>query len=247
MRKAIITLLVCSLAISCKTYDVYLLIGQSNMAGRGYLSASDTTTTLDGVYLLNGQDKPEAARHPLNRYSSIRKSLKMQEVGPGGSFGEDMHKKTNRKILLVVNAKGGSSIREWENEDLFYKEAVRRGKEALKFGKMKGILWLQGCSDASRRQLADYPGRLATLASSLRKDLGVKEEDVRFVAGQIPHWDKRFAEFNTMIKDIGKWIPNSDWVSTEGLKERKNKKDPHFSRESQMILGKRFAEKFEGR
>lgn len=223
---------------------MYLLIGQSNMAGRGYMTAEDTTSTIDGVYLLNGKDKPEPARHPLNRYSTIRKSIKMQQVGPGGSFGEEMHKKTGHKILLVVNAKGGSSIRQWACDSLFYKEAVRRGREGMKYGDLKGILWLQGCADASPKRLAEYPGRLAILASSLRKDLGVKAGDVPFVAGQIPHWNEGYTNFNLTIPHIKEWIPNSDWVSTEGLTMRKDKKDPHYSRESQIVLGQRFAEKF---
>lgn len=32
-------------------FDMYLLIGQSNMAGRGPLEASDTTDVIDGVWL----------------------------------------------------------------------------------------------------------------------------------------------------------------------------------------------------
>ena len=34
-------------------YDIYLLIGQSNCAGRGYFLPEDTLNVLEGVWLLN--------------------------------------------------------------------------------------------------------------------------------------------------------------------------------------------------
>ena len=58
-------------------YDVYLLIGQSNMAGRGTLLPTDTLQPLEGVWLLNAEGQPEPAVAPLNKYSTIRK----QQIG----------------------------------------------------------------------------------------------------------------------------------------------------------------------
>lgn len=229
-------------AVSCKSYNVYLLIGQSNMAGRGYMAIEDSSKTIDGVYLLNDKGKAEPASHPLNRYSTVRKNISMQQVGPGGSFGKEMRRKTGKNILLVVNAKGGTSIKEWGKGERLYREAVRRGKAGMKYGKLKGILWLQGCSDA--KKIKTYPGSLMELAAALRNDLGVKAKDVPFVAGQLPYWRPDFKDFNEMITNIKEWIPNSDWVSTNRLEGRGEKSDPHYNRESQEILGKRFAEKF---
>ena len=82
-------------------YDVFLLIGQSNMAGRGKLLEADTLKDIKGVWLLNSEGKPEPARNPLNKYSSIRKSYKMQQMSPGYSFATKVHKATGRKLLLV--------------------------------------------------------------------------------------------------------------------------------------------------
>ena len=66
-----------------KEYDLYLLIGQSNMAGRGKMLPSDETALIDGVWLLNADDEPEPAISPLNKYSTIRKELSMQQIVPG--------------------------------------------------------------------------------------------------------------------------------------------------------------------
>ena len=105
--------IVCAACSGNDDYDVYLLLGQSNMAGRGRMLPEDTVKTIEGVWLLNADGVPEPAVSPLNRYSSIRKEIGMQQICPGNYFSEEMHKATGRKILLVVNARGGSSLSEW--------------------------------------------------------------------------------------------------------------------------------------
>lgn len=88
-------------------HDVYLLIGQSNMAGRAKMETG-SAEAIPKVFLLNGEGQWEAAIHPLNRYSTIRKGLGMQKVGPGGSFAKSMSKAyPDHSIGLVVNAKEG--------------------------------------------------------------------------------------------------------------------------------------------
>ena len=61
---------------------VFLLIGQSNMAGRAHLEDGDDAA-IPGVFLLNADGKWEAARNPLNRYATDRKVISMQRIGPG--------------------------------------------------------------------------------------------------------------------------------------------------------------------
>ena len=91
-------------------YDVYLLIGQSNMAATNKMKLlpSDTTEIIPGVWLLNDKDIPEPAKNPLNRYSSVTSND--GGLGLGTSFGKKISAKTNRKVLLVVNALGGTEI-----------------------------------------------------------------------------------------------------------------------------------------
>ncbi|MEX0882963.1 MAG: sialate O-acetylesterase, partial [Cyclobacteriaceae bacterium] len=60
--------------------DIYLAIGQSNMAGRAPVP-KDLSGPLDGVYLFTGEDW-EPARNPFNIHSSIRKDSSMQRLSP---------------------------------------------------------------------------------------------------------------------------------------------------------------------
>ena len=229
-------------AQSTEGYDVYLLIGQSNMAGRGRMLPEDTLKALEGVYLLGPEDKPVPAKNPLNQYSTIRKHLGMQQICPGTGFAQTMYAHNHREILLVVNARGGTTLSQWVEGTEYYDEAVRRTREALKYGTLKGILWHQGCGDSAEGKVAVYLDNLAPMVKALRRDLGVGTE-VPFIAGELAQWRSSSPRFNEMIHGIGSRIPNAHWVSSEGCTWLKNEKDPHFGRDGQLLLGRRYAEK----
>lgn len=225
-------------------YDVFLLIGQSNMAGRGTMLPEDLTGPIEGVYLLDTEGKVVPATNPLNQYSTIRKDMKHQQINPGVGFSKRVHAATGRKILLVVNARGGSNINEWVKGKVssdvglaFYDEAVRRTKQATAHGTLRGILWHQGESNSSNP--TGYMDKLKALVSGLRAELG----NVPFVAGEIAPWHTNRDKFNPIIRTIATEIPNSDWVSSEGCDMLKDESDPHFGRNGQLLLGERYAEK----
>ncbi|OVE80648.1 hypothetical protein BVY04_05365 [bacterium M21] len=77
------------------TVDVYLLIGQSNMAGRAPITERKKGE-MKNCLLLNNEDGWEPASNPLNRYSTIRKGLKMQRLGPGYMFAVKMAEQLSR-------------------------------------------------------------------------------------------------------------------------------------------------------
>lgn len=210
--------------------DVYLLIGQSNMAGRAHLQKEDMGE-IPGVYLFNAYDQWGVARNPLNRYSSIRKEFGMQQLNLGYTFAKSMRQADpSRHIGLVVNARGGTSIKQWAKGTEFYKEALRRAQAAQKTGVLKGILWHQGEQDA---QDAQYLDKLRTLITDLRNDLG--EPTLPFVAGQINNVEL----INKQIKKLPAAVPYTGFASSEGLHAMDRW---HFDTESMKLLGKRYAE-----
>ena len=158
-----------------KTLDLYLCIGQSHMAGRGKLSP-EVMDTLQNVYLLNADDQFEPAVNPLNRYSTIGKGLSWQQVGPAYGFAKTMATKKH-PVGLIVNARGGSSIRSWvknaKQSGGYYDEAIRRAKEAMKYGTLKAIIWHQGEADCHHPEA--YKEKIIQLMTDLRNDLGIPE------------------------------------------------------------------------
>ncbi|MDE5962593.1 MAG: sialate O-acetylesterase [Alistipes sp.] len=219
--------------------DLFLLIGQSNMAGRGTMLAADSAWHPDGVQLLDSAGIPVQATLPLNRYSTIRKNISMQGINPGVAFAEIIREKTGRPLLLVVNARGGSALREWVPGSDYYNEAVRRTRQAMQYGTLRAILWHQGESDSGDTE--NYLDRLAETVAALRHDLGCG--DVPFIAGEIARWHRNADRFNPMIGRIADRIPNSAFVSSEGCAPLRDSLDPHFGRDGQLLLGKRYAEK----
>ena len=195
LKMTVFAALFCGCAGNKADYDVYLLIGQSNMAGRGMMEAEDTLNVIDGVWLLDPEGKPEPATAPLNRYSTIRKEIGMQQIGPGNSFSAEMHKATGRKILLVVNARGGSSLDEWmpwNSETGYFDAAVERTRQAMRYGELKAVLWHQGESDSGRPDT--YLDSLSVFVRGLRDSLDVG--NVPFVAGEVGHWTANADAFN---------------------------------------------------
>lgn len=217
-------------AVPKEDLHIYLLIGQSNMAGRAPLDQV-TSAPLEGTVLLNDKDEWEPAIAPLNRYSTIRKGLGMQKLNPGFSFAKEMrtaHPKAT--IGLVVNAKGGSSIEEWAPDKKFYQDLIKRSKAAQMTGTLKGILWHQGESNSTRAEL--YADQLKALVENLRKDLGTP--DLPFVAGEIKEGEK----INAEIAKLPDAVPQTAVASSKGLKTMDRW---HFDAPSMITLGERYA------
>jgi hypothetical protein len=215
---------------------IYLLIGQSNMAGRAAISGSDADT-LKNVFLYTGipGKEWEKAANPLNKYSSIRKDLSMQKLGPGYHFAKKMvAKDSQNSIGLVVNARGGTSISEWKPGGHFYNEAVNRTKDAMKYGILKGILWHQGESDVSG--FDTYTSKIVNLIEAFRTDFNLP--DLPVVVGQLSEDKPQRVHFNKMILQLPLYIEHVGVVKTENSNTTDS---THFNRESQRLLGERYA------
>jgi len=213
-----------------EAFHVYLLIGQSNMAGRAPIGETETAP-MPGVYLFNSTDEWEPASNPLNSYSTIRKGLEMQRLNPGYSFAQNMLQSAEpNRIGLVVNAKGGSKIEQWGQGTHFYQEAVRRALAAKQKGTLKGILWHQGESNHGNPD--GYAEKLAQLVTDLRQDLGIR--NLPFVAGQIigP------SPINEEIARLPQLCPNTAVATSEELKTMDRW---HFDAPSIKELGRRYA------
>ena len=221
-------------------YDIFLLIGQSNMAGRGTLLDGDEKPFHEKVFLLNPAGIPVPATNPLNEYSDIRKAI-AQGINPGFSFSKKIADKTGRKVLLVVNARGGSALYEWKPSASagYYGKSVARTKQAMKYGHVVAILWHQGESNSGNPD--GYLEGLKTIVDQLRADL--KCPGAPFIAGEIAQWHSNASKFNPVIQGIRSVISNSDYVSSQGCTWLKDASDPHFSRDGQILLGERYADK----
>lgn len=216
--------------------ELYLLIGQSNMAGRAPLELKDKDS-IDNVFLFTGNEEKiwEKATNPLNKYSTVRKKMSMQKLGPGYQFAKEMIKvHPESKIGLIVNAKGGTSIEEWEPGGVLYNEAINQAEKAMKDGLLKGVIWHQG--EANSGKYTKYMTKITALINALRTDLNAP--NLPFVAGQLSSDKPKRNNFNKMILELPNKISNTGVATTEKLNTID---ETHFNNASQMLLGKRYA------
>lgn len=257
MRKTILILFIALCMISCTDekiqpdlkptaqYDLYLMIGQSNMVGYAPLEPADTAV-ISGVYLLDREGEIIPASAPLNRFSTVR-FMGQTYYGLGSAFAKKMRFETGHYILLVANARGGSAVMEWQKDCAynFYSEAVRRTREALAYPgvTLKGILWHQGESDCTRTNFEEYYYRiLGDIVDDFRADFGIP--DLPFVVGETYYGATYANQMNPVIRKVQDYIPYSDWVSAEGCGTLGD--NIHFSHDGYDILGDRYAEKIIG-
>ena len=150
--------------------------------------------------------------------------------------------KTGRPLGLVVNARGGSSINSWMKgaKDNYYDEALSRIRQAMKFGTLKAIIWHQGESDSNAPET--YILKLQELVANLRKDLN--NARLPFIVGELAEWriNGTSETFNEMLRTVPQHIPYSYCVSSKELVPLIDENDPHFSADSQIILGRRYAD-----
>ena len=228
--------------------DVYLLIGQSNMAGRGRLDATNEVPH-EGVLKLDNFGRLVPAKEPLHN------DKKAAGAGLGASFANAMRAgDASTTVVLVPCAFGGSALDEWKKGSYMYELAVLRTREALRLierkggGRLAGILWHQGESDASAEDKAlSYESRFVRMATDLRKDLGAA--NVPIVVGELGRYlaDNRaksgrysqFEKVNEALHRAAAALPNCACVSSEALTP--NGDVLHFNTASLRIFGERYA------
>jgi hypothetical protein len=192
MRALLIALALATPAVAAasptfeKGPDVYLLTGQSNMSGRGLLEElTPEERVADPAIRLYGNDGvTRPALDPLDDPSGQVDAVSTDvqaAVGPGLFFARTLRGLNGRPILLIPCAKGGSSIGQWKpnegkpggDRDTLYGSCLARVREVG--GKVRGILWYQGESDAGRADAASgWRESFEALVDRFRSDLGSK-------------------------------------------------------------------------
>lgn len=256
MKLPRLVLVACALMVSASAWakepmQLFLLAGQSNMAGRGNvkeLSAEDAKPN-PRVLALNQAGEWQPAVDPLHWDKAGA------GVGPGKAFALAVAaKRPGATIGLIPTACGGSPIGTWEPGKFFdqtkskpWDDAIARARRAMQDGTLKAILWHQGESDSNARTAAAYEQKLTALIARFRAELGAPE--LPFIIGQLGKFEaegKPWTEWNTEVdraqQAVAAKVPHVYFVSAEGLGSKGDKL--HFSTSSAKTLGQRYAEAY---
>lgn len=221
-------------------FHLYLLMGQSNMAGRGVVEAQDKMPH-PRVLKLSKDKQWLPAIDPLHFDKS------QAGVGLGKTFGEVMAEANPQVTVgLIPCAFGGTPIARWKKGADLYQNAVDRAKAALNDGTLKGVLWHQGETDSGTKEIAsNYSDTLAKLVTDLRSDLDAG--DVPFVAGKLGEFLNRgkgdkpsyWPVINEQLDLLPMKLKNSAIASSVDLKHKGDVL--HFDSPSFREFGKRYA------
>lgn len=226
-----------------KGLDLYLLIGQSNMAGRGKLSEVEPLDT-DRLLKLDASDTWVEATEPIHFDKSSA------GVGLAASFARVLaDRQPTATIGLIPCAVGGTGIDRWVRGGDLFDAAVARTRKALKSGTLKGILWHQGENDSKTAETAEAWGaKLQSMVEALRAEFG----NVPFVAGELGRYLDQYAASDADTADVLFWrtinghlhqqegrLEKYAVVSSEGLTP--NADNLHFDARSLRELGVRYA------
>ena len=226
-----------------KDMDLYLLVGQSNMAGRGALT-DENRINADRIFKLDAHGKWQPAEEPIH---FDRKSA---GAGLAASFARAVaDKNKDVKIGLIPCAVGGTRIDRWVEGGDLWSNAVARTRIALKSGRLKGILWHQGESDATLQRASKWGTKFESVIKSLRREFG----EVPFVAGELGAYLEDYGsakadkllwrEINSHIHGLEGKLSGYRVVSADGLMPKQDKL--HFNTESLRIFGLRYAAAFD--
>ena len=220
-----------------------LLIGQSNMAGRGFLNEAAPIYNENIFMLRNG--RWQMMTEPIHFDRSVA------GAGPAASFAQAWcNANQNEQIGLIPCAEGGSSIDEWNTEGTLFRHAVSEAKFVMENSELIAILWHQGESDSHSGKYKNYYQKLNTLVHSFRKELEAPE--IPFIIGGLGDYlgksgfGKSCAEYDLINRELLKYAEdNRNCYFVTGEKLYPNPDGIHINAESQRRFGIRYFEAYQ--
>jgi len=203
--------------------DVWVLAGQSNMQGVGNRANVEEPHPLVHTFAMSYEWR--LAQEPLHTLAespdAVHANFKTDEerqkaihdwrdggkgAGLGIAFAREMVKRTGRPVGLVASAHGGTSMAQWDpalkdqGGNSLYGSMCKQVLAAG--GKVRGVLWYQGESDANDNAQPVYREKMKQLVAAMRADLGVAKLPFYYVQiGRYTGKPDPFTKWNAIQTD----------------------------------------------
>lgn len=220
----------------------FLMLGQSNMAGRGFLHEVDPIYNEKIKMLRNGQW--QMMTEPINYDRPV------SGVSLAASFADAWSKAhSDEEIGLIPCAEGGSSLDDWHPEGILFQHAVSETRFALRSSQICGILWHQGESDSYQSLHETYYDKLTLIIETLRNELNLDE--VPLIIGGLGDFlgktgfgqqATEYRQVNEQLQRFANEQPNCYFVTAAELTA--NPDGIHINAVSQRKFGYRYFEAF---
>lgn len=223
----------------------FLLIGQSNAAGRGFMHEAEPLDNLGG--------RIKILRNGLwfNMFRPINPDRPFSGVNLAEAFAKEYAlAHPDVQVGIIPCADGGTSIWQWQPGEILFDNALNCAKLAMRTSNLKGILWHQGESDCESDRFLQYPEKFDNVMGTLRRELGIP--DLPIVIGGLgdflanytssPLLMQNYSKLNVILEKLGEEYPNCAFASAKGLPA--NPDNLHFSSAAQKEFGLRYYEAF---
>lgn len=232
--------------------NLFVLAGQSNMVGYGEIHPEDVE--IDPKVLVFGNDyRWRYAREPIDDPTG-QVDLVSIDIGAGFSCGTTFAKTLltyhpSTYIGLIPCAKSGSSIEEWQrnlSESSLYGSCLKRSLAASPMGRIKGLLFFQGETDASNPDLEpqkirspfQWEEKFQKFVKDIRNDLKIYNLPIVFAQIGVNKNSKEFKNWKIVQEQQSRVrLPNCKMIKTDDLSL---KDGIHFDNKSYRMIGERF-------
>lgn len=219
----------------------FLLIGQSNAAGRG-IKTDVSPIVNDRLFVYrNGRWR--------NMYVPVNPDAVSSGICLIENFADMYSKDKNVDVGIIPCAIGGTCLDQWVEGGVVFENACFMAELASRTSTIAGVLWHQGESDCSPAKYPKYKEKLSVILSAIRKRLNL--EDVPFLLGGLGDYLKycprpgsfsNYVYINEQLKEYAADTPMTGYVHAHGLTP--NPDFLHFSAHSLREFGLRYYEEF---
>ena len=219
----------------------FLIIGQSNMAGRGFLGEVEPINNDRLCVLRNGRW--------VKMFTPVNPDRPFSGINLCESFADLYQKDHDVDVGIIPCADGGTDIDQWCVGGVFFDHACYMAELANRTSTIAGVLWHQGESDCSEERYPYYEEKLITVMEAFRKKLGLS--DVPFLFGGLGDYLANctcapecvnYQQINSRLMSAAKKLPMTGYVSAEGLGA--NPDNLHFSAKALREFGVRYYNEF---
>ena len=220
----------------------FLMIGQSNMAGRGFIHEVTPIYNERIQMLRNG--RWQMMTEPINYDRPV------SGVSLVASFSDEWCRQNQEDTIgLIPCAEGGSTLDEWAVDEVLFKHAITEAKFAMQSSELTGILWHQGESDSVNGNYKVYYKKLLLIMEAFRKELNAP--DIPIIIGGLGDFlgkegfGKSCIEYNLINQELQKFAfeqENCYFVTASDLTS--NPDGIHIDAISQRKFGLRYFEAF---
>lgn len=222
----------------------FLIIGQSNMAGRGFIEEAEKLDDRDGKLKVLRNGRWQNMYRPVNPDRSFSGTC-LAETFAAAYF--DDH--NDVEVGIIPCADGGTTLDQWSEGGLLFDNAVNCALLAMRTSHLVGILWHQGEGDCLESRYPLYLEKITAIMKALRTQLGLK--DIPIVVGGLGDFLKERAQHpelrnytfvNEALEKFALSTPFVAFASAKGLTS--NPDNLHFNHKSLQEFGRRYYDAF---